>query len=118
LVPISQSFISQWANGNDTSKAGSSNYVLKRIRQASWGNYYLYKVGTKYFVIAEHINDPDAPCPKDWAKPCKHFHVGIAEKNNTSFLQSKTPDATAIEFFKSKDYDQVGTNHHYFYKGN
>jgi hypothetical protein len=118
LVPTSQSFISQWENGNDTSKARSSNYVLEKTRQASWGNYYVYKVGTKYFVVAEHINDPDAPCPKDWTKPCKHFHVGTAEKNNTSFLQSKIPDAAAIEFFKSKDYDQVGTSHHYFYKSN
>lgn len=118
LVPRTQSFISQWENGNDTSRAGSSNYVLEKTRQASWGNYYVYKVGSQYFVIAEHTKDPDAPCPAGWTKPCKHFHVGTAGTAATSFTQSKTPDTAAIEFFKSKDYVQVGANHHYFYKGN
>lgn len=118
LVPISQSFISQWANGNDTSKAGSSNYVLEKTRQASWGNYYVYKVGTQYFVIAEHVNDPNAPCPKGWTKPCKHFHIGTAGADASSILQSKTPDTAAIEYFKKTDYTQTKGEHHYFYKGN
>lgn len=118
-VPTSQSFISQWENGNDTSRAGSSNYVLEKTRQASWGNYYVYKVGTQYFVVAEHINDPEAPCPTGWTKPCKHFHLGTAPAAAaTSFLQSKTPDVAAIGFFKTTDYVQVNGAHHYFYKGN
>jgi hypothetical protein len=117
-IPRSLQFVSQWENGNDTSRAASTgNYVLEKTRQASWGNYYLYKVGSGYFVVAEHINDPAAPCPVGWTKPCKHFHVGNAPSSAaTSFAQSKTPDAAAVSYFKSTDYVQVGGAHHYFYK--
>lgn len=127
FIPTSQQFISQWQSGGDSSKV-SNNYVLDKARQSSWGNYYLYKVTTQkvpyeYIVIAEHVNDPDAPCTKDWPKPCKHFHVGVAPPTKASaFTSSKTPDVDAIAFFKSTDketdYDQIGSKHHYFYKGN
>jgi HNH/Endo VII superfamily nuclease toxins len=127
FIPASQQFISQWQSGGDSSKV-SNNYVLDKNRQSSWGNYYLYKVTTQkvpyeYIVIAEHINDPDAPCTSDWPRPCKHFHVGVAPPiKSSAFNSSKTPDVDAITFFKSTDketdYDQIGSKHHYFYKGN
>lgn len=117
-IPTTQQPITQWQNGNDTSRAGQSNYVLEKVRQSSWGNYYLYKVNSQYLVVAEHINDPDAPCPIGFTKPCKHFHVGTASTtNNTSFNQALSPDAAAATHFKSTDYIQVGIAHHYFYKG-
>jgi HNH/Endo VII superfamily nuclease toxins len=115
-IPNTQQFITQWQNGKDTSRAGQSNYVLEKVRQSSWGNYYLYKVGSKYLVVAEHIDDPNAPCPTGFTKPCKHFHVGNNNKN-PSFSQSPSPDTAAADYFKSVDYDQIGGAHHYFYKG-
>ena len=119
LIPNSQQFVIQWENGNDTSRAGGSNYVLEKTRQASWGNYYLYKVGTKYFVVAEHINDPDAPFPTGWSKPCKHFHVGTApDAKQSEFSTSSNSNAAATAYFKSTDYVQVKSPHHLFYKNN
>lgn len=127
FIPTSQQFISQWQVGNEVAKQ-SNNYIINKARQSSWGSYYLYKVTTQkvpyeYIVIAEHVNDPDAPCTSDWPKPCKHFHVGVAPPTSASaFASSKTPDVDAITFFKSQDkatdYDQIGAKHHYFYKGN
>jgi hypothetical protein len=118
-VPRSQQFVTQWQRGNDTSRSGSTNYVLDRTRQSSWGNYYLYKVASKYVVIAEHTSDPDAPCPTGFTKPCKHFHAGTApDATNASFSQSSNADAAATSYFKSNDYVQIGAAHHYFYKGN
>lgn len=118
-IPRSQQFITQWEKGSDTSRAGNNNYVLEKTRQAAWGNYYLYKIGSRYFVVAEHINDPNAPCPTGWTKPCKHFHVGTTTADNhTKFSQSTTPDNAAISFFKSQDYDQIQPDHHFFYKAN
>jgi hypothetical protein len=55
---------------------------------ASWGNYYLYKLPSKYVIIAEHTNDSNAPFPTGFTKPCKHFHAGTTpDAINASFSQ-------------------------------
>jgi hypothetical protein len=119
-IPRSQAniLISQWSKGNETAKAGSGGYIVNKDRPASWGNYFVYKVSNQYFVVAEHTSDPNAPCPTGWSKPCKHFHIGTAGTASSSFTTSKTPDAAAIEFFRSSDYTQIQPDHHFFYKNN
>jgi HNH/Endo VII superfamily nuclease toxins len=109
-IPNSRSF---WRKA-----AACCSAIVNKDRPAFWGNYFVYKVSNQYFVVAEHISDPNAPCPTGWSKPCKHFHIGTAGTASSSFATSKTPDAAAIEFFRTSDYTQIQPDHHFFYKNN
>jgi HNH/Endo VII superfamily nuclease toxins len=119
-IPRSQQFVAQWEVGIDTSRASQTNYVLDNVRnpnKSTWGKYYLYRVASKYLVVADHTDDPNSPCPSGWSLPCRHFHVGGSNNSNAVFLQSSDPDAAATSYFKTQKYDQINGDHHYFYKG-